>query len=801
MLKNYIKIAFRSILKNKGISAINVFGMAVGMAACLLILFYVLDELSYDDYHKNADSIYRVTLEQLASDGSSSVHGAMLDPPIGPLLKQEYPEIVHAARLTPVGPLLSYEDRHIDSGNCYWADPDLLNIFSIPVLAGDPQTALNDPFSLVLSSSKARLLFGESINPAEAVGKTVIVNNEEPFTVTAVFEDLPHNTHLPIDVLGSLTTMESWFGKELMFWDSPNYATYVLLGKDASAERLGEKLPALLAKHRNEEIAEKNLLHLQRVTDIHLHSNLVRELAPTSDIRYIYLLSSIALFILLIACINYMSLATARSGKRAKEVGLRKTAGARRGELIQQFLGESILLACLGLAISIVLVLIALPFFNAITGKALGFSTGNIAYLLPLLLSAVFIVGLGAGSYPAFYLSAIRPATVLKGQFIKGGRRSKVRSVLVVTQFVIAIVLLVSTIVVYQQLNFVRKQNLGFNQEHVLILPTIWDLKEDFGSMREQLLRHPDVLQVAQSNPVPSGRLSWSSDVSVSQEGLSQLSTASLFPVFVDDHFFPTYEIDLVHGRNFSNEFASDSTTGFILNQTAVAHLGFTLPAEAIDQPLSLGGLRGSIVGIVEDFHFESLHQQIAPMIFYMDPRNNRQVSIRIRQGANLASIISFLEDKWQLHEPNIPLSYSFLDERFGSTYAAEQRLGKIFSFFAALALIITCMGLLGMAAFSVEQRTKEIGVRKVLGASTGELVVLLSKEFGALVVLAFTIATPMGYLAMRRWLENFAYHTDLSWWIFLVAGLTALLVAMLTLCYQTFRAALADPVKSLRTE
>ena len=801
MLKTHLKIAFRSLLRRKGFTTINVFGMAVAMAACLLILFYVLDELSYDDYHENARRIYRVSQEQIDSSGSSSIHGAMLDPPVGPLLEKEYPEIVQAARLTPVGPLLSYEDRHIDSGYCYWADPNLLDIFSIPFLAGNSETALVDPFSIVLSASKARVLFGAGVNPIEAVGRSIIVNNKEAFTVTGIFKDTPHNTHLPIDVLGSLATMESWFGKELTFWGSPNYATYVLLAEGASAELLAEKLPEFMARHRDEDTARHNVLHLQRVTDIHLHSNLVRELAPNGDIRYVYLLSVIALFILVIACINYISLATARSLWRAKEVGMRKSFGARRIELIRQFLGESTLLALLALVVSIGFVFIALPFFNAFTGKELGLGMQNVFYLTALLLGIVILVGVGAGSYPAFYLSAFRPAAALKGRYHQGGRRSLLRSTLVVTQFTIAMVLLVSTFVVYNQLNFVRNQKLGFNEEHVFILPTIWDLKEDFDPMREQLLRHPDILQVAQSNPAPSGRLSWSSEATVSQVGRSQLATTSLFPVFVDAHFFPTYEINLVAGRNFSREFASDSATGFVLNETAVSRLGFSSPAEVIDQQMSSGGLRGSIIGVVKDFHFESLHQQIAPMVFYMDPRNNRQVSIRIHPDANLAALVNFLEGKWQQYEPNSPLSYTFLDERFGATYATEQRLGKIFSIFAGLALIITCMGLLGMAAFSVEQRTKEIGVRKVLGASTGSVVALLSKEFGMLVVLAFVIATPVGYLAMRRWLDTFAYNASLPWWIFLAAGLTALGVAMLTLSYQTLRAALADPVKSLQVE
>ena len=795
MLKNYLKMTLRTLRRYKGYTFINIVGLAVGMAACILILLYIEDELSYDTYHEHAGQIYRVTQEQFDEHGTSGLHRVMLDPPIAPLLKADFPEVTHAARLTPVGPLLSYQDRHIDSGRCYWTDPDLFDIFSIPLRAGDPQTALVDPFSLVLSASKAEALFGEE----DPMGQTVIVNNEEAFKVTGVFEDLPRNTHLRIDVLGSMATMERWFGA--LRWDSPNYVTYVRLAEGASPEQLTQKLPQFLTDHLGEEAPRSNRLHLQPLTDIHLRSHLVGELAPNGDIRYVYLFSAVALFILLIACINFMNLSTARSAQRAREVGMRKVVGARRVELIQQFIGESILLAFLSLALSVMLVEMALPFFNDFTGKTLGFRAQDFALHLGLLVGIGLLVGVAAGSYPAFYLSAFHPVAVLKGRFLPKHSGSRFRATLVVTQFVIAVVLLISTFAVYRQLAFISDQKLGFDKEQVLILPTVWDLKENFDPFREQLLAHPDVHSVAQSNPIPSRQLMFSIEATVQRVAATQLSTTTLYPVFTDAHFFPTYGIEFAAGRNFSDEFASDADTGFILNETAAEALGWSAPSDAIEAPLKVGGWQGSVIGVVKDFHLESLHQKIAPMVFYMDPRNFRAVSMKIRAGTDLPALIDFLEGKWQQHEPNTPLFYSFLDERFGAVYEAEQKLGRIFGTFAALAIFITCLGLFGMAAFTVERRTKEIGIRKALGATVSGIVLLFSKGFLRLVLIAVAVATPIAYFVMERWLGTFAYHAGLSWWLFGLAGLLALLVALLTVSYQATRAAFVNPVKSLRYE
>jgi putative ABC transport system permease protein len=794
MFVNHVRMAVRSLQRNRGLAFINIAGLAVGMAACLLILLYVTDELGYDRFHEHADQIYRVTEQEFDDQGTRGVHRVLIDPPIAPLLEAEIPEFAAVARLTPVGPLLSNGDRHVDSGNCYWTDPEIFDIFTIPLRSGEAGTALSAPFSLVISATKSAALFG-SENP---VGKTVIVNNKDPFTVTGVFDDLPSNTHLPIDVLGSIATLESWFGS--LDWGSPNYATYARLADGAAAGNVTPKIADVLLRHRGEDLARRSELLLQPMRDIHLKSHLVGELAPNGDIRYIYLFATIALFILVIACINFMNLATARSTRRAKEVGMRKAIGATRAELIGQFLTESTLLTFVSLSFSLLLVFLFLPYFNDLSGKRLTMFGDGVATQLTLLVALGVIVGVAAGSYPAFFLSSFRPAAVLKGRTLGAQRGSGFRSALVVAQFVIAIVLLISTIAVRRQLSFINQQELGFEKEQLLVLPTVWDLREDFDPFRQQLLAHPDVVQVAQSNPIPSRQLSLTVEA-MSQGEAAQARSTTLYPVFADNHFFPTYGIGFLAGRNFSDEFASDADTGFILNETAATALGWSDPATAVNAPLRVGGWQGNVIGVVNDFHLESLHQKIAPMVFYMDPRNFRFVSIKIRPGAALPGVISFLENQWQRHEPNSPLVYSFLDERFGEVYAAEQNLGRIVGTFAGLAIIITCLGLFGMATFAVEQRTKEIGIRKVLGASVPGIVLLFSRDFAKLFAIAVVAAAAIAFFVLGRWLATYAYHAALSWWIFALAGCITIAIAALAVGFQTIRAAVADPVKSLRYE
>ena len=794
------RTALRSLRRGRANTAINVSGLAIGIAACLLILLYVENELRYDHHHEYADSVFRITEEELDEAGEPGIHRVLIDPPVAQVLSDNIPEIVAAARLTPVGPALSNGDRYVDSGHCYWADPAIFDIFSLPLVAGDSRSALVEPFSLVISREKATALFGQD----DPLGQEVLVNSTETFTVTGVFDELPGTTHLPIDVLGSMATMSQWFGE--LSWGSPNYATYVRVAPDADPTHVAAKLDPTVTAHRPADRASASRFFLQPLTDIHLRSHLVGELGANADIRYIYLFACIAGFILLIACINFTNLATARASHRAREVGMRKTLGANRASLMRLFLGESILVALVALASAVLLVELSLPAFNGFTGKSLSLLSTNPAQRVLLLIAFGCLVGIVAGSYPAFVLSTFRPATVLKGSTGPRAGGARLRAALVVTQFTIAIALLIGTLVVQRQLSFLQHRDLGYNEEHVLVTPTVWDLREDFDSFREELLRHPDIIDVAQSNPIPSGRLSFSIDVEAyglaSRESEAPSAhVATAYPVFIDDHFFPTYEIGLVAGRNFSDERASDEATGFILNRSAAQELGWTNADDAVNQPLRAGGWRGSVIGVVEDFHLESLHQRIAPMVFYMDARNFRMVSARLRTGADVPAVADFMERHWQRYEPNTPLSYSLLDERFDTVYAAERRLGQIIGLFALLAIFVTAMGVFGMAAFTVERRRKEISIRRVLGATASGIVVLLSRDYARLVVVGLVIGGVIALVGVRRWLDAFAYHTSVAWWVFPAAGFAALIIALLTVGVQAGRAARLDPVENLRYE
>ncbi|MEZ4703237.1 MAG: ABC transporter permease [Rhodothermales bacterium] len=787
MLTNFLTLALRSLWRYRGYTLIHVAGLSIGMAAGLLILLFIRDEFGYDAYHEGADQVYRVTQEVRSETGEAGVHGVLVDPPVAPLLKEAFPEVLYAARLTPVGPSLRRGDQYVSSGDCYWADPDLFDILSVPFVAGDPKTALVEPFSLVLSASKARALFGD----AGALGQTVIVNDRDAWTVTGVFEDLPRNTHLPIDVLGSMTTMERWFGQ--LGWGSPNYATYIRLADGASAAALADKLPAFLERHLGQDAASSRL-HLQPLRDIHLRSHLVGELGANGDIRGVYLFGAVGLFILVIASINFTNLSTARASRRAREVGVRKASGAGRPALMYQFLSESVLLALISLAVSIGMVGLAMPFFNAFTGKELAvFGNDSVGYIA-LYLGLALAVGIAAGSYPAFYLSGFKPIAALKGRLDRGGA-SGLRAALVTVQFVIAIVLLMSTQTVYRQLTFISEVDPGYRRENVLILPVLWDEMEQFEPIRNRLEAHPDIVAVAQSNPVPSERLSFTVEATVAP------AMTTVYPVFVDARFFPAYGIDLVAGRNFSDELASESATGFILNESAVRRLGWASPQDAVGAPMKVGGWGGSVLGVVPDVHFESLHQAIAPMVYYMDPRNYRKVSVRMRAGADLPAVVALLEQEWQRYEPGQPLDYALLDDQMRAVYLPERRLGQLVAGFSVLAFFITGLGLFAMAVHTVERRTKEVGIRKALGASAGAIVLLLARENLRVALVACLIAAPIAMMLMQRWLDGFAYHADFSVWTLLTSAAITVAVAILTIGYQTLRAAQSDPVESLRYE
>lgn len=807
MLKNYLKIAFRNIRRQKSYAFINIFGLATGMAATILILLFVQDELSYDEYHQHSERIYRVTRQWLNIEGESSLHLGHCAPPFAPLLQNDYQGIVEeAVRIgSAYGPLISYGDKKIEEPKFYIADANVFKVFSWDLIQGDPETALIQPGTVVLTKSTAEKYFGNE----DPIGKELMFNNfgqEFPLKVTGVTEDVPLNSHFTWDFLGSFATLEQAFGRENLMqnWGSNNYATYVLLNGNNEPADLSSKFPEFFDKHLGEhegkKASEYNRLHLQPITDIHLYSHLDSEIETNSDITYIYIYSVVALFTLLIACINFMNLATARSTKRSKEVGLRKVMGAFRIALIRQFMIESIVFALLGLLVAVVLVYLFLPYFNTFIGKGLSLNFIENTFVLYLLLGCVLLVGLLAGSYPALYLSKFQAASILKGGHKTVGKKLNLRSVLVVLQFCISIALIISIGIVKNQLEYVRNKNLGFNKESVMVLPSSDQIYNQFEMLKDRFEQADGIESVTLASRVPSGRLLDSQGASIEKDGEMQQLGIRIADVHVDHDYLNDLGIEIIAGRNFNKKLASDSSKAFILNEAAVKKIGWATPEEAIGKIFKYGERQGEIIGVAKDFHFESLHQQIAPIVFLITNGRARSVIVRYN-GEKKEQVEEYLAEQWAYLRPGFPFDYFEISERFSDQYEGEDRLAKVVSWFTGLAIFIAALGLFGLASYIAERRVKEIGIRKVLGASVWEVLLLLTKGFTFLVLIALLIAVPISYFGMTQWLEGFAYQAPINIWPFLAAGGFAILIAWITVSYQTIKAARTNPVESLRYE
>ena len=789
MLKSYLTIAWRNLRRHRAFSFINIGGLAVGMASALLIFLYVQDELSYDQYHANKDRIYRlVTGRQGASyDGIAKVSG-----PWGVAVREALPEVEQMARFRFFGQtLVSRGEVRFYEGGAFYTDPSVFEVFSFPLRLGNPETALTEPNAVVLTESIAQRYFGDE-NP---MGQTLTFDGQLDFTVTGVMDDVPPNAHFTFPFLVSLASETDSLQYD---WVRNQYYTYLLLGEEAAPEAVVAKFPEVLASHVGEEGAAPFAPRLQKITNIHLHSHLFREMQPNANVAYVYIFSAMALFILLIACINFMNLATARSAPRAREVGVRKASGARRSTLIQQFLGESMLMSIIALVLALALVSLLLPAFNTLTGKTLTVDLlTNTGFLLGVIGLAVF-VGVVSGSYPAFVLSSFKPVTVLKGQ-VRGGGHAALRKTLVVFQFAISAFFIIAAGVVKNQLAFIQSKNLGFNQEQMITIPIREEpMRQQVETFKQELLKHPGVVSVTASANLPGGG---DFGLPLAPEGIPPDEIPPARILAVDHDFLRTYEMEIVAGRGFTTERSGDAITAFALNEEAARALGWDDPlSKRIGIPV-LGFEMAPVVGVVKDFHFRSMHEAIGPLVFFIPTPNWFSVSsVRVRPE-NLDETLALMEQTWTTFEPTHPFTYSFLDQQFAQLYLAEAQVSKLLNYATALAIFIACLGLFGLAAFTAEQRTKEIGIRKVLGASVGSIVVLLSKDFVRLVVLAFVLAAPLAYLAMTRWLDDFAYRVEISWRIFLMAGLLALAIALLTVSYQAIRAAVGNPVKALRYE
>ncbi len=815
MIKNYFKIAWRNLVKYKFISFINLFGLTVGLTCCLLITVYILNELSYDKYNKNAENTYRVTRSFNNADGVVSLNLSTVSPPFGYYFPTDFPEIKKMTRLLNSGSTpVKYEDKLINEPDVYFADENLFDVFTLDVVKGDPKTALQAPYSVMMSEDVAKKYFGDDPDGYQnPMNKVLRVNNQFDVKVSGIYKAFPANSFMHPGMLVSFNTLKdpAVYGEQGLRtnWGNNSFFTFLVLPDHYDTKKMIARFPAFLDKHMSMEYGGKQAskftsLGLQKLTNIHLYSHTDYEAEPNGDISRVYIFSAIALFILLIACINYMNLSTARSALRAKEIGIRKVIGARKKELIFQFLSESVLITWVAILIAFACLYFTLPWLNRISGQQLSLHIlMKWQILLPVFLTP-FAVGILSGIYPALFMSSFKPVQTLKGLFKVRGSSISFRKVLVVAQFAISIVLIITTIIVYQQLRYMQETSLGYDKEHIITLPYYNSINPAYESFRNDLLQNASIKDVARSSRIPTGRL-------LDANGASTLSGDSMRSVKTDikylaaDYdFIPTYGVHVVAGRNFSRAYSTD-TSNFILNEAAVKAIGWKSPQEAIGKDFKYGGTKGHIIGIIGDFYFESLRQEIVPIVLAnspVSPNDSRFNSLSVKvAGNNITGALGSLEKVWKKYLPEFPYQYTFLDKKFTEMYESEQRQGTIFTVFACIAIFIACLGLFGLSAFAITQRIKEIGVRKVLGANVSSIVALLSKDFLKLILIAAIIAFPVAWYAMSHWLQSFAYRIHIHWWVFVLSAVLALIVALATVSFQAIKAAIANPVKSLRTE
>jgi len=814
MIKNYLRSAIRNIARHPFISFINVFGLTVGLTCCLLIIAYIVNERSYDKFNKNAGNIYRVTRIFYAGPNVESLHLSAVAPPFGPLLQTAFPDIKKITRMLPNGTTaLRYKEKLFNEQNSFFADENFFDFFTVPLEKGDSRSSLKEPYSVMMTPAVAQKYFGNQ----DPMNKTIILdNNKHEFKVTGIFKPFPANSHMHPDILMSFNTLKdtSIYGEKQLETNFGNnsFYTYLLFPKGYNADKVEAQLPNFLDEYvhfpvmagmpRNLKTHQITKLTFQKLTDIHLRSHLDDEIEENGNITRVYIFSAIALFILLIACINYMNLSTARSTLRAKEIGIRKVIGAQRKEIISQFLSESVLITWVALILAIGLTFFLVPMVNSLSNQNLSVSSLlQWRVLLPVLLLP-FIIGIISGIYPSLFMSSFIPVKVLKGILKAGSGGISFRKVLVVTQFSISIILIVATTVVYQQLQYVENKALGFNKDHIITMNYVTTLNKQYEAFRNDLLSNTAVKSVGRSSRIPSGRLLDDQNASILQGGSMQPIKVDLKFITTDYDFVNTYGMQMASGRNFSRAYSTD-TNNYVINETAVAALGWKTPENALNKDMSYAGIKGKVIGVVKDFHFESLHQKIIPLLFQLPSLRNsyyHNLSIKI-DGNNSQAAISAIQETWKKYLPETPFDFTFLDRKFAKLYNTEHQQGTLFTIFSCIAIFIACLGLFGLSAFTITQRVKEIGVRKVLGANVPQIVIELSKDFLKLVLIAAIIALPIAWLSMNKWLTGFAFRINISWWVLAMAGVMALIIAFVTISFQSIKAALANPVKSLRSE
>ncbi len=803
MIRNYIKTAWRNLVKNKVFSFINVFGLAVGLACCMFIAAYLYSELTYDTYSVNSKQLYRVGVYALGN--GSVANFPMVDVAVGQGMKNAYPQILASTRLTNKPVFVSYKDRKFKEQKVAVTDANFLQLFSIPMIQGATKTALTEPHSIVITAELAKKYFGSE----SSIGKTLKVNNDL-MKVTGVIDKIPDNSHFHFDAFISMST----YPDQPQTWSNVGYYTYLLLGKDADPKKLEAQFPQLVAKYVVPEVqhdmgvslaeAQKSVnsfkFYLQPITDIHLHSSTKYDIEPNGDVSYVYIFGALAVFILLLACINFTNLSTASSAKRSKEVGIRKVLGSLKQWLITQFLVESVMLTLFSMIFALGIVFLLLPYFNDLSGKHVSISFFINYNALLIGMGLTLFVGLLAGLYPAFFLSSFKILNVLKGSLgTEPAKKNFLQSSLVVFQFTISTALIIATFIVYQQLHFMQNKKLGYNKDQLLVLSDTYSLGNNEYAFKQQLLRDSRTVNATISTNIPgNGNVGGTQVYPQERTGDENKNEIHMNIYQVDGNYLPTLGISLAEGRNISPDFPADSASA-IINQAAVHELGWD-HTEPIGKTIVRSGRRAfTVVGVVKDFNYTSAKEKVAPLMLLPVHRHGA-IIMRIKP-ADASGLLRDIRKQWDDYKVDGPFSYYFVDEQFASLYASEQRTGQIFTSFAVIAVIIASLGLFGLAAFMIKLRVKEIGIRKVLGASSAKITGMLSIEFLKLVLTAIFISFPVTWFAMHHWLQDFAYRIDIQWWVFAIAGGIALAIAFITISFQSIKAAIANPVKSLRSE
>lgn len=799
MLRNYFKIAWRTMLRNKLFSFINIIGLAIGIACCSIIYLYVTFEMSYDQYHENADQVFRITT--ILKDPKKNDHFAPSSPMMSVRIKTNFPEVSKYFRMNESKSMIAYGEKKIYDTKIKYADSTFFDFFTFKIKEGQSQKSLTNPYTIVLTESTAKKYFGNE----KAVGKIMQLGDTVNLTVTAVIEDIPINTHFNSDAFISRSTLNelkkndsTWVRDHEENWFFCDSYSYILLNKGVDHKALQPKINAMMDREMadiRKQVGMSFNIELQPIKNIHLQSNLDAEIkdSKNGDIIYVYIFIGAALLILLIACCNFINLSTARSLNRSKEIGLRKVIGATRFQLIAQFLGESLVFSTIATIISLVLVIMLLPIFNNLLGIEITLNRS----LILLYIALIIIIGFLAGMYPALLMSSFKPIQSLKGKISHGISDIIFRKFLVIFQFTIAIVLIIATTLILQQLNYIQNRNIGMKKDQIISIELKAADIPKATVILEELKRNTQVI----NGSVNSFSFKGVSNITMLPEGFAENEMTSSAVFTVDENFIDTYEITMVEGRKFSKDYPSDAQDAFIINEAAVKAFGWKTPKGALNKKINWGGLKdGKVIGVMKDFNYASMHENIKPLIIHIFPQWSNAISLKLKTD-NLINSMAEIEHTWKKVAPHSPFKYDFNEDEFNSLYQSEINMRSILSAFTFLSVLVACLGLFGLASFSIKQRFKEIGIRKVLGSSTGAIVQLLSKDFLKLVMISFVIAAPLAWYFMNQWLQDYAYKINISYWVFIAAGVTAFIIAFSTIAIQAIKAATANPVKSLRTE